>query len=450
VKSAYSVVKHSFDAVVGITTGLFTSSRLMFRLELPGLLCGVVRLMKKVRQVEVMELALLYFLQGTAGAIWMVPLSNVLDAHGLHQIRSFAFATIALAAFFSPLFFGSMADRHLSPVRVLRWLAVATTVAIVLVSASIQCHANRWLVLAFIQLYALCYTPISSISATVIFERLSNARQQFGRIRSMFTLGWLAGCMLVSVLNMDASVLACYAGAAVWLSVALATLFLPAIPAPVSAMHLSWRERLGLDALGLLKNRDHRVVFLTTMLLCIPLAAFYPHTPAHLRQIGFQRTSAWMGLGQVSEMVAMFSVGWLLLRWRLKWIFLAGLGFSVLRFVFCALNSKAWLLAGVALHGLSYTLIFVTAQIYLDQRVDPSWRARAQALMSLLNSGIGNLTGYLVSGFWLDCCTSPAGTRWPLFWSGMAVMSGAVAIYFVTAYQGRKLGLERPATERGV
>ncbi len=111
-----------------------------------------------------------------------------------------------------------------------------------------------------------------------------------------------------------------------------------------------------------------------------------------------------MSLGQVTEVIAMFSLGVLLLKWRLKWIITFGLTFGVLRFAFSAVNSKAWLLVGILLHGCSYTLVFTTAQIYLDQRVDATWRARAQALLSLMNSGVGNLLGYLGVG----CGSAPA------------------------------------------
>ena len=77
-------------------------------------------------------------------------------------------------------------------------------------------------------------------------------------------------------------------------------------------------------------------------------------------------------------------------------------------FALCAINGKAWLLAGVVLHGCSFTLVFITAQIYLDQRVEVAWRARAQALMSLMNSGVGNLIGYLGTGWWFAACARPA------------------------------------------
>ncbi|MCX6903482.1 MAG: hypothetical protein NTW03_08395 [Verrucomicrobia bacterium] len=122
----------------------------------------------------------------------------------------------------------------------------------------------------------------------------------------------------------------------------------------------------------------------------------------------------------------------LLVRWRLKWILTTGLVFGVLRYVFCALNGKGWLLAGVALHGASYTLFFITAQIYVNDRVDPAWRTRAQ---------VGNLVGYLACAAWFRACALPTGTQWPLFWGGLTAAVAVVLVYFLAAYQGIGTGL---------
>lgn len=389
-----------------------------------------------LRKAEYAELTALFFLQGAAMSVWFVPLGNVLDAHGLHGIKPFAFAASALAAFVSPLMFGAMADRHVPPARVLRWLALATAVMMSLVSTAIKFHCRGWLVLALIQLLSLASAPMVSIATTIVFARLADSKE-FAPMRVMMTLGWMAGCVLASVLNADTSSLAGYTSAAIWVVLAAFTFLLPALEVPESDENLAWHERLGLDALRLLKNRDHRVIFITTTLLCIPLAAFYPYAPANLRDLGLGHTSAWMSLAQISEVAAIFSMGWLLLKWRLKWIFACGLGFGVLRFVLSAINGKAWLLAGVALHGASFALVFVTAPIYLDQRVDAAWRARAQALLTLMNSGVGNLIGYLGSGWWFAACVRPTGTQWSLFWGGTAAVAAAVLIYFLAAYRGR-------------
>lgn len=391
-----------------------------------------------LRRAEYAELIGLFALQGAAMSMWFVPLSAVLDAHGLGQLKAYAFATSGVAAFVSPLIFGAMADRHVSPVRVLRWLAVATAGAMALASTAIRGGWGAGAVLALIQLHALCSSPTWSISSTIVFSRLADARRDFGPVRAMATVGWMSGCLLVSGLAADRSTVSGYLGALVWLAVAAFTHLLPATEPPKAAEGLSWRQRLGLDALALLRNPDHRVVFITVALFTIPLAAFYPYTPAHLRDLGFARTTAWMSLGQLTEIIAMFALGPLLLRWRLKWIITMGLGFGVVRFVLCALDHRLGLLVGVFLHGASFTFVFVTAQIYLDQRIDPAWRGRAQALMSLLNSGFGNLLGYLGAGAWFAACSVGGEGRenWTPFWLGL---SGAVAVVlalFLATYRG--------------
>ena len=390
-----------------------------------------------LRKAEYFELSVLFFIQGAAMSMWFVPLGPVLDAHGLHAIKPFAFAASAVAAFVSPLIFGAMADRHASPANVLRGLALAAAISMAVVSTAIKFSGRPWLILALIQVFYLFYAPMFSISSALVLARLEDAKKEFGPVRALATLGWMAGCWLVSALNADTSSLAGYSGAVVWLAVAACTFFLPVLEVPPSAANLTWHERLGLDALALLKNHDHRVVFITAALFNIPLAAFYPYAPAHLRDLGLTHTSAWMSLAQVSELVATFSLGWLLLRWRLKWIFGCGLGFGVLRFVLSAFNDRAGLLAGVALHGVSFALVYITAQIYLEQRVDTAWRARAQALLSLMSNGFGNLAGYLGSGWWFAACARPAGTQWTLFWGALAATVAAVLACFLTAYRGR-------------
>jgi len=373
-----------------------------------------------------------------AMGMWLVPLGMVLEAHGLASIRAYAFATSAIAAFISPLFFGAMADRHLAPVVVLRGLAVATALAMAFASTAIHLGWNRWVVLAIIQLHALCSAPGWSLSTTIVLSRLQNSKQQFGPVRAVATLGWIAGCGLVSALNADTSVRAGFVGAGVWLLVALFTFKLPSVPPPKSTGHLTIRQRLGLDALTLLKNPDHRAVFIVAALFSIPLAAFYPYSPAHMRDLGLQHTSVLMSLGQVTEIIAMLGLAWLLAKFRLKWLFVAGLSIGLLRYILCALDTKSSLLTGVTLHGFAFTLIFITTQIYLHERIDPQWKARAQALMAFMTAGVGNLIGYLGTGWWFTACDRLTGTNWPLFWGALAGVIGLVLVYFLVAYRGKR------------
>jgi hypothetical protein len=54
---------------------------------------------------------------------------------------------------------------------------------------------------------------------------------------------------------------------------------------------------------------------------------------------------------------------------------------------------------------------------------------------------VGNLIGYLGTGWWFAACTRPAGTQWPLFWGVLAATVGVVLVYFLAAYQGQKRGI---------
>ena len=380
------------------------------------------------------EYSALMFIQAAGMSAWLVPLGTVLDARGLDAIKPMAFATSALACFISPLFFGAMADRHVAPVKVLRGLAIATAIAMALATLAIQECGNVWVILGLIQLYALCTAPAWGLSATIVFARLKDARHEFGPIRAMGTLGWIAGCLLISGLNADTSPLAGYCGSVIWLLVAGFTCFLPPTEPP-PAVHVSWHERMGLDALRLLKNPQHRVMFITAALMNMAIAAFYPYAPTHLHELGFQHTTAWLSLGQVTEMVAMMILGGLMLRWSTKRLVAAGLGFGVLRFVFSAFNTKGWLLLGVFLHGASFVLVLIIGQIYLEHHVEVAWRARAQALFALMTSGVGNLLGYLGSGWWFHACTTRQATNWPWFWGGLAATVAVVLVYFLAMYR---------------
>ena len=396
-----------------------------------------MQVLTTIRRAEYFELIVLFFIQGMAMAMWFVPLGSVLDSHGLHHIKPYAFAASAVAAFVSPLIFGAMADRHAAPVVVLRWLAVATAASMAMATTAIQLGWSVGIILAFVQLHALCTSPTFSIATTIVFSRLKNSQSEYGPIRSMATFGWMAGCGIVSLLNADTSTLAGYTGTIVWIGVAAFTFLLPNVPPQESNEKTTWKQRMGWDALTLLKNPDHRVVFITAMLFNATVAAMFPYTPPHLREFGFVRTTAWMTLGQTTEIIVMFTLAGMLARWRLKWVIGLGLGFTAVRYFLCAMDSKLTLLVGLTLHGAGFTLVLITTQIYLEQRIDPSWRGRAQSLLSVMTSGAGNLIGYLGSGWWFAACTTGDVTRWTFFWGGIAITVTLVLIYFLAAYRGR-------------
>jgi len=390
------------------------------------------------RRFEHAELAALFFLNAAAIGMWNVPLGNVLKAHGYEAVVPLAYACSGVSAFVSPMIFGALADQRISPTRLVRWLAVLTAGFLALTFYGIGQHwPARW-VLAALQVQSVSAAPIFGLTTAIVMARLRDPGREFGPVRAWGSLGWMAAGGLVSwVLVADTSVRCGYAAAATWLVSAASTLLLPEVPPLEKKLRRTWRDVFGLEALELFAHRDHRVVFLTAALFTIPMAAFYPYAPMQLRDLGVGHAAVAMSLGQITELVAMFGLGALSARVRLKWVFLAGIGFGILRYALCALDDRTWLLVGVALHGFAFTLYFITAQIYLEQRVPARLRARAQALLGVMLGGFGSLAGFLGNGWWKSANTVAGVTAWPRFWLGLTLVMAAVFAFFAFSYRGQ-------------
>jgi MFS family permease len=392
--------------------------------------------MSPAQQAELMGLL---FLHGVAFGSWFVPLGPVLDQAGYGSIKTIAFAASAIAALMSPLFFGAMADRLVAPIKVFRWTCATSALLALFVGISVENRWSPWLVWLLIQAQSLFSTPTSSLAGSIVFSRLLDSTRRFGMIRALGTIGWMAGCWTTSLMHVDSSPKAFYLSGVLWFLAALYTLLLPQGVMPMlTSQKLTLKERFGFDALRLLRDHDNRVIFVTAALVAIPFSAFYPYTPAHLADLEFESLSAWMSLGQASEVLAMVGIGGILGRWKLKWLVIAGLSCGLARYLLYSVDKPLPVLSGLALHGIAFTFTHVVSQIDLAERIEPELRSRAQALLSLMTGGIGNLTGYFVTGVWMYLCTVDSRVDWKTYWLGLGGIVFAVLIYFSVGYRGKR------------
>ena len=390
---------------------------------------------------ERFKLAALFFMTAQALGLWSVTFSKVLKAYGYEDIIPYVGSTSvtgSLAAIVSPLIVGALADQRFSSERVLRWLCLGSACFMAALFHAIQYHWHWTAVVALAQVLALWVMPTFGLSTSLVIARLSNPREEFGPVRSAATLGWISAGLIVSLLlHGDSSVIDGYASAITFLVVIAVTYTLHPQPPPASKTHRSWADILGLEAWTLLKNPDHRVVFLGAALYNMPLAAFYQFTPLHLKALGAEEAGLNMSIGQIMEVVGLLALASLLTRFRLKWLFLSGISFGAVRYLLFAMNSLGWMRAGIFMHGILFTLFFMTAQIYLEQRIPSFMRSRAQALLSLMMSGLGNLGGSLGCGWWWHACTHDGITDWTRYWNGLALVIALIAAWFGVSYQGR-------------
>ncbi|MES2706932.1 MAG: MFS transporter [Verrucomicrobiota bacterium] len=385
-------------------------------------------------------LAILFFLQCAAMASVTVPLSNVLHAHGYSAgTITWAFCASGIAAFISPMLAGSLADRSVAPERLMAGICFSSAFFLTLTFSAVDNHWGEGWFLGLMMCYALVTAPGFSLLTTIVLSRLTDAQREFGPVRAWATWGWLTASLGISVvLHADHSTLAGYGGAAIFAVEACFCLWLKATPPAASRTPRRIRDFFGWEALQLLKHPDHRIIFLTSAVFSAVLSSFYRYSPEHLRELGDATPSATMSAAQMLEGITMMLLSVLLVRFRLKWVLFAALAGGVLRLGLMSLNGLPWLMASIALHGPVYVLYYTTSQIYLEQRVDDRLRAQSQALLSLVNSGVGNLSGYLTILWWHGICETPQGMDWPRFWLGITVVCAGLAVFFLIFYRGRK------------
>lgn len=405
----------------------------------------------------------MFFIVGHALGLWTINLSTVLHGHGYSAaVIDNVWCTSAVAAIISPLIVGALADQRFSSERVLRWLGLGAATFLCALFYAIHAHWHWGWVLLLAQVHALWSVPSFGLATSLVIGRLSDAKSQFGPIRAWATLGWmLAGPVVSWVLVADEKVTAGFAAAGVWLVAIAFTYGLKPQPPPERKEHRTWRDILGLDAWSLLRHPDHRVVFVGAALFNIPLAAFYPHTVLHLKGLGAAHPTAIMSLAQITEALGLLALARLLSWVRLKWLFLGGIAAAALRYLLFSagdvpivfhvrwgevqsfeylafsFGSIPLLCAGIILHGVCFTLFFMTAQIYLEQRIPPAMRSRAQALLSLMMSGIGNFIGYQACGWWRHVCDASGVMDWHTYWLGLTCVIGVIFLWFAASYKGR-------------
>lgn len=271
--------------------------------------------------------------------------------------------------------------------------------------------------------------------------------QDVSVIRVWGTVGWIAAGLIISYLflwdSQDGISQGLLKNTFLMASIAsgiLGSFFLPATPPKVSkGEKLGVAEMLGLDALKLLKDRNYAVFFVSSILICIPLAFYYQNANPFLSEIGMSNPTGKMTIGQASEVIFMLLLPLFFKRYGIKKTLLVGMLAWVLRyalFAFGDAGSGAYMLIlGIALHGICYDFFFVSGQIYTDSKAGEKYKSAAQGLITLATYGVGMLIGFWVAGLVSDAYAVDGGHAWKNIWLIPSAIAGVILLLFAAAFR---------------
>ena len=413
-------------------------------------------------------LSVMMFLQFFLWGAWFVTLGPYMDTlkmGGAAEAGKWignAYSTAPIAAIIAPFFLGVVADRFFASQRVMGVLHLLGGVLLLAAPAVAKTSVDNPLPFVGILLaHMLCYMPTLGLSNTVAFHTMNHPEKQFPLIRVWGTIGWIVAGLLVGFLAKHlvpeaegaaaaraASPHFFYVAGASGILLGLFSFVLPNTPAPMKGKPVDIGAIFGRDAIGLLRDRSFLIFAVSSLLVCIPLAAYYSMAGTYVGRY-YANVPTTMTFGQMSEIFFMLVMPLFFVRLGVKWMLAVGMLAWVLRYgLFAAAWGDAgpdpdlkWLvLGGVLLHGICYDFFFVTGQIYVEKKASADIRGQAQGFLVLITQGVGMLIGNQLIGRLRDHYTEGEMIDWRSVWIAPAVFALVILVGFVLLFRERGSG----------
>jgi len=398
------------------------------------------------------KLSIMMFLEFFIWGGWFVTmgsfLGNNLSASGAET--AMAYSTQSWGAIIAPFIIGLIADRFFNAEKILGILHLIGAVLMYLMSQTTEFTVFYPYVLG----YMIAYMPTLALVNSVAFNQMNDPAKQFPHVRVWGTIGWiLAGLVISFVFKWD-SIENIGNGmlSNTFLMVAIASailgvfsFILPKTPPSVSKDEkVGLSEILGLDALKLLKDRNFLIFFLSSVLICIPLAFYYQNISPFLTEYKVENSTAWASLGQVSEVLFMLLLPFFFKKYGFKKTILFGMLAWGIRYLLFAYGNAGDLffmvVLGIALHGICYDFFFVSGQIYTDSKAGEKVKSAAQGLITLATYGIGMLIGFWVAGQIVDQNLIGDGLHsWKDIWVFPAIFAAVVFVIFAVLFKNEDI-----------
>ena len=393
------------------------------------------------------KLSLMMFLEFFIWGAWFVTmgtyLSKELSSEGF-QIAA-AYSTQSLGAIIAPFIIGLIADRYFAAQKILGILHILGAILMFMAAQSGSFSGFY----PYVLIYMIVYMPTLALVNSVSFRQMSDPAKQFSSVRVWGTIGWIvAGLIIGYAMNWEAKGLlknTFYMAAIVSAVLGFFSFLLPNTPPPgKSEVKPTVRDMLGLDALNMLKDKNFLNFFISSILVCIPLAFYYQNANLFLNETGMKNAAGNMSFGQVSEALFILLIPIFFKRYGLKYTLLVGMLAWSIRYVLFAFGDPGpgiWMLfLGILLHGICYDFFFVAGQIYTEYKAGEKNKSAAQGLITLATYGLGMLVGFWLSGNVFNYfAVEGGGHNWTMIWIVPATIAFLVLLWFGFSFKNEKI-----------
>jgi len=378
-----------------------------------------------VRVLLCVMMFLQYFVQGCYLPIVSV---YVQDALGFDskQVGIFGSA-LAVGPLLAPFVLGQLVDRIWATQRVLAICHLSGGVIMLLIYS----QNGFWPVVILGTLYSVLYVPSMMLTNSLAFHHLKDRDREFPLIRLFGTIGFVVPAWLIEMvwlkgltgdeLNSARGIAFCFAGIA-GLLMGVFSFFLPNTP-PEQRDKKNFAPG---EVIGLMRLRYFAVLVIITFFVAIVHKFYFvwnsPFLKDILRSGGYE--GAWeqriSSIGQISEVVVMVFLGFMVSRFGFKITMLIGILAYVSRCVvlaaaICVDDSFTFSMTlaciGQALHGFCFGCFLAAAFMFVDKVASIDLRGSMQNLYGTFVIGFGFFVGGFISGWVGDFFTTEISSQ---------------------------------------
>ncbi len=307
----------------------------------------------------------------------------------------------------APFFWGMLADRYVALDRLFVIINVLGAAALAGLAAQ---TTFAGLLIAF-TLYTACLTPTFSLINALSFHHLPHPREQFGRLRSCGSLGWVLPFLPIACWTAwrpEAGLnFTLHLGMGLCLVMAILAFWLPPTPPLARCRRAADSGTIPMGGIyvpavkRLLSDVNYLVVLAAMLLVAGSFAVLTYYSPPFLEDLGVPRP--WIGpiqaLGVICEIILFQVQPALIRRWNYATVILIGCGALLLRQLMFAQLNDPWLLsASYVLAGMVIVFFHMGISVLVNALAAAEVRATAQTLLAFCGLGLGPMLANWTAG----------------------------------------------------
>lgn len=439
------------------------------------------------------RLSILYILQFGIWGCYLTCFGQLLGAGGLGQDIAWFYAAIGVVSLISPAVLGYVADRMLSPSRLLSLCHLMASATML----GAWCYASTYPELDFKIFYPLYllfltfYMPTLALSNTTAFRLIHSKGHEpvdvFPSIRIWGTIGFVAAMWFVnsaywhdgtfgftiSELNPNSHFRFQYTPmqllCASLLGLICSCYALTLKPDQAQALNFQNKKKRIIYGKGVLceffAKRETRIflVFAALSGVCLqisngfatPFITHFTGIAEYGSTLASGNATLLFSLSQISEGACVLLVGVAMRKWSIRVVFAMGLIAWALRYLLFAFGNPGdglWMLVmSMIVYGLAFNFLTIAGHLYIEQQSGPANKGLGQGVMMLMSNGIGATAGTMVAGavinHWCSwqSVTTPAGGSirlfmgdWEMPWLIFALYSLVIAVVFYFCFNPKR------------